>query len=84
MSIKYFAEFKSHAPSVLLLYSYDCQSHVSAVQSLALLLQNALGCVVMADFWASQEIAERGTLASLPFSLLGHRFLSSPHAAACL
>ena len=51
---------KGTSPTVLLLYSYDCHNHLSCVQSLALLLQNALGCTVMADFWATQEIAERG------------------------
>lgn len=56
-------DIKGSAPTVLLLYSYDCQNHLSCVQSLALLLQNALGCTVMADFWATQEIAERGITA---------------------
>ncbi|XP_067935694.1 uncharacterized protein [Watersipora subatra] len=51
---------KGYPPSILLIYSYDCQEHLACVQALALLLQNSLGCSVMADFWATQEIAERG------------------------
>ena len=55
-------DVKGSPPSILLLYSYDCQQHLACVQAFALFLQNALGCSVMADFWATQEIAERGTV----------------------
>ena len=65
---------KGTSPTVLLLYSYDCHNHLSCVQSLALLLQNALGCTVMADFWATQEIAERG-ITSLPPPMDGYLLL---------
>lgn len=53
-------DIKEQAPSLLLLYSYDCQAHLTCVQSLALLLQNDLGCIVHTDFWATQDIAEQG------------------------
>ena len=49
-------------PSVLLVYSYDCQAHEQVVIEFASYLKHSANCLVYLDIWEQNELRSRGSL----------------------